>query len=413
MGSFLAVLFRAYRRKPARLGWPQAEVREAEIHIASYPFSHSSLFPGPATVPASRITALFQSITDAALVLDGNEVIFLPREHRNELQAFAERHHVPAPNIMEVWSALAEPYLDTEYTADQEARDFVRLAEQGYGEAEVRELRRRISGPMLTATWFTWEWGLHTTQDVLRAFATLSPRKFTPELYSTVMEVALRPYRAVDPDAPRRLAALKPHWQSAWSDLGASPRAGLFGEVAGRYLETHRAYHTLRHLEECFTLFAAARPLCAHPGEVAFALWLHDAVYQPKTRESEEASARWARKILSDAGAPADVAARVQELILATQHAASPPAGDARVLVDIDLAILGAEPARFDEYETQVRKEYAHVPDELFRAGRAKLLHEFLGRPFLYSTPHFRERFEARARANLQRSLQALTAARG
>ncbi len=207
-----------------------------------------------------------------------------------------------------------------------------------------------------------------------------------------------RPYRAVDPEALRRLAALRPHWDAAWADLGLSPRDGLFAEVGGRYLEPHRAYHTLRHLEECFALFGAARPLCAHPGEVGLALWLHDAVYQPKARDSEEASARWAGKILRDAGAPSEVVARVQELILSTKHDAMPATPDARVLVDIDLAILGAEPARFGEYETEVRKEYAHVPDVLFRFRRAKVLKQFLARSFIYSTPQFRERFEARAR---------------
>ena len=177
--------------------------------------------------------------------------------------------------------------------------------------------------------------------------------------------------------------------------------------MTGRYLEPHRAYHTLQHLEECFALFGAARPLCEHPGEAALALWLHDAVYQPKTRDSEEASARWADKILRDAGAPSEVVARVQQLILATKHDAAPPAGDASVVVDIDLAILGAEPARFSEYEAQVRREYAHVSDILFRIGRAKVLKQFLARPFIYSTLQFRERFEARARANIAQSLRS------
>src|SRR5207248_1574948 len=154
----------------------------------------------------------------------------------------------------------------------------------------------------------------------------------------------------------------------------------------------------LRHLEECFALFEEARSLCAHPGEVGLALWLHDAVYQPRWRDSEEASARWAGKILHEAGAPAGVAERVRDLILATKHDAKPRAGDAAVLVDIDLAILGAEPARFDEYEAQVRSEYAHVPDAMFRLGRAKILKGFLARPSIYATPRFRERFEARAR---------------
>jgi predicted metal-dependent HD superfamily phosphohydrolase len=215
--------------------------------------------------------------------------------------------------------------------------------------------------------------------------------------------------KKIDLSARERLAALKPYWDGAWADLGLSPRAGLFEEAAGRYLEPHRAYHTLRHLEECFALFAEARPLCARPGEVGLALWLHDAVYEPKLRDSEESSSQWTEKILREAAASPEVIARVRELILATKHDAAPPAGDARVLVDIDLAILGAEPARFDEYEAQVRKEYAHVPDALFRAGRAKLLKDLAARPSIYSTPRFQERFEARARENIERSLARLT----
>jgi predicted metal-dependent HD superfamily phosphohydrolase len=98
----------------------------------------------------------------------------------------------------------------------------------------------------------------------------------------------------------------------------------------------------------------------------------------------------------------------VSELITATKHDAQPESDDARVLVDIDLSILGAEPARFDEYEMQVRKEYAHVPDVLYRLGRAIILKQFLARPSIYSTPYFRDRLEARARKNIGESLARL-----
>lgn len=81
---------------------------------------------------------------------------------------------------------------------------------------------------------------------------------------------------------------------------------------------------------------------------------------------------------------------------------------DAAVLVDIDLGILGAEPARFDGYELQVREEYSWVPEFMYRAARRKVLEEFVRRKWIYSTEVFRTEYEPRARDNLTRSLARL-----
>jgi predicted metal-dependent HD superfamily phosphohydrolase len=173
--------------------------------------------------------------------------------------------------------------------------------------------------------------------------------------------------------------------------------------VVERYSELHRAYHTLQHLDECFALFDEG--LAEHPGEVLLALWFHDAIYDPKRNDNEEKSADWGAAALASAGARAEVITRFRELVVATRHEAQPQSADARLLVDIDLSILGAEPQRFDEYEAQVRKEYAHVPHLFFRMARARILKAFVARPSIYSTARFKERFEAQARANLSRSL--------
>ena len=47
-------------------------------------------------------------------------------------------------------------------------------------------------------------------------------------------------------------------------------------------------------------------------------------------------------------------------------------------MLDIDLAILGADRARFEEYERHVRLEYEHVPDPEFAKARAGLLRSLL-----------------------------------
>jgi predicted metal-dependent HD superfamily phosphohydrolase len=128
-------------------------------------------------------------------------------------------------------------------------------------------------------------------------------------------------------------------------------------------------------------------------------------IYDTQRHDNEERSADWARSAAGELGAGAESAQRIYALIMFTRHAAEPVGIDSQVLVDADLSILGAPPARFQEYEAQVRREYGWVPDAMFRTTRAKILKEFLGRPHLYCTAHFRERYEAQARRNLQHSL--------
>ena len=97
---------------------------------------------------------------------------------------------------------------------------------------------------------------------------------------------------------------------------------------------------------------------------------------------------------------------------MATRHDApaqdaAPHAIDARLIADIDLAILGADADEFDCYEAAIRREYAAVPPETFRAGRTAILRRFLNRRAIYSTDEFRSLYEARARTNLARSVAA------
>jgi predicted metal-dependent HD superfamily phosphohydrolase len=110
---------------------------------------------------------------------------------------------------------------------------------------------------------------------------------------------------------------------------------------------------------------------------------------------------------LSASGVPQDVATRVRDLVLVTEHTSVPRTPDEQVLVDIDLSILGASEERFAEYERQIREEYSYVPGPLFRLKRRAVLKSFLDRPTIYSTLVLRTQFEARARDNLARALGA------
>jgi len=199
-------------------------------------------------------------------------------------------------------------------------------------------------------------------------------------------------------------------WETAWDLLGLTPPRGLLAELTARYAEPHRAYHTMQHIGECFTVLEPAESLARRPGEVMLALWFHDAIYDTRAHDNEAQSAEWARASLLAAGADAGTAERVHGLVLATTHRAAPEDPDAQLVVDVDLSILGAPDARFAEYERQIRQEYAWVPPDAFRERRARVLGSFLERPAIYGTAHFATRLETRARQNLRRSLAQLGA---
>ena len=76
-------------------------------------------------------------------------------------------------------------------------------------------------------------------------------------------------------------------------------------------------------------------------------------------------------------------------------------------MLDIDLAILGSDRARFEAYERQVRLEYPHLSDEAFARARADVVEMLLSASPLYRTEVARAELQAKARDNLLRSLHA------
>ena len=75
----------------------------------------------------------------------------------------------------------------------------------------------------------------------------------------------------------------------------------------------------------------------------------------------------------------------------------------------VDLSILAAEPSRYDAYAASIRKEYAHVPDDAYRAGRTEVLRRFAARPLIFPDAAFATTCEEKARENLARELVSLT----
>lgn len=148
--------------------------------------------------------------------------------------------------------------------------------------------------------------------------------------------------------------------------------------------------------------------LAQHPNEVEMALWFHDSIYKTGTADNEERSAYLAYKIARQIGLYESFAQRTKRLILATKHTATPQDIDAKILTDVDLTILGRPIPEFDAYEANIRKEYAWVELEAFNTARSRILQGFLERETIYATAFFKEKYEAQARKNIERSIARL-----
>jgi predicted metal-dependent HD superfamily phosphohydrolase len=198
-------------------------------------------------------------------------------------------------------------------------------------------------------------------------------------------------------------------WQVMLHGLGVGPETDTFSRLQSAYAQKHRAYHTSRHIDECLLLLDELKHLAAHPAEVECALWFHDAIYEPMSKSNEERSANWMANFGGRVGVAPEALARIRAHIMATRHVALPADQDSSLVVDIDLAILGADPGRYDEFERDVRREYRWVPGIVYRPKRAAILQTFLDRPRIYHWEPVYGRFEGKARSNVSGAIQTLT----
>jgi predicted metal-dependent HD superfamily phosphohydrolase len=206
---------------------------------------------------------------------------------------------------------------------------------------------------------------------------------------------------------------MKRRWLQLWAASGYPTSQerldSLFNDLVRHYSEPQRAYHVLGH-EHCLIEFDTVRRHAEHPLAVEFALWYHDAVYLPKNHDNEACSALMLAFVMTEMNATLWFTQKICGHIFATKHDGVAGSNDSKLVVDIDLSILGQPEDVFDEYERQIRFEYHPdwVPEDKYRAGRMAVLQQFLDRPTIYQTPHFQDKYERQAQVNLTRSIKKL-----
>jgi predicted metal-dependent HD superfamily phosphohydrolase len=203
-------------------------------------------------------------------------------------------------------------------------------------------------------------------------------------------------------------------WRAALSAAPAPLAARVGADLLARWGEPHRHYHTVNHLSVVLSVIDDHAGHAADAGAVRLAAWYHDAVYDPRRVDNEEASALLAEAALPGLSVAPERVAEIARLVrLTASHDPAPGDRNGELLTDADLAVLAGSPESYANYTAAVRREYAHVPDARFAAGRAQVLGNLLALPQLFHVPALRERWEELARANLTRELQSLHALTG
>ncbi len=198
-----------------------------------------------------------------------------------------------------------------------------------------------------------------------------------------------------------------------WLDLARSCGATaekadqLWRELQAHYGAAGRHYHNLDHIADLLHRVEDHTTELQDPTLLSLSIWYHDVIYRAWRKDNEAQSADLARRRLRDLHLSETQIEVVAQQILATQsHQLMNEDPDTPYLLDFDLAILGRPPADYQRYCQQIRREYRIFPDFLYRRGRVQALQHFLGRPFIFHLPTYRDRYEDQARGNLQRELE-------
>lgn len=202
-----------------------------------------------------------------------------------------------------------------------------------------------------------------------------------------------------------------------FAHLPVSPDAKR--DLLARLGDPARHYHGLHHVALLWRRHGALSvglPVRRAPWHtlLACAIAFHDAVYDPRRRDSEARSAalwRASRPALDPAAVEwvaGTISATADHLGAGPEPGMDAAAWGARAwMLDLDLTPLGEVGAEFDANTDRLRAEYAHLSDAAWSAGRRAFLLGLAAYGALYRSPAIAAAFEAPARANLARAAEA------
>jgi predicted metal-dependent HD superfamily phosphohydrolase len=201
---------------------------------------------------------------------------------------------------------------------------------------------------------------------------------------------------------------LKNRWGGLCQRLNISNSQQFFNDINDHYSESHRHYHTLGHVNNCFKEFDLVKPLLDNPEAVELAIWFHDIIYDIGGKDNEERSAEMAVKFCQKNKLSENFTKEVKNHILATGNHTLSDNLDTNYLIDIDMSILGQPIEKMYEYEEQIYQEYSNIyTKKEYVIGRFGFLTSLKDHN-VYKTDYFRDKYEQPCHDNVPMIIENL-----
>lgn len=207
------------------------------------------------------------------------------------------------------------------------------------------------------------------------------------------------------------ISNIEAQWHTFFPSGNRDLISRIWAEVREKYSEPQRFYHNFGHIVELFEYWERYHAYCHDPRVVGLALVGHDVIYDIGAQDNEARSAVYTGECLERLGvAPATVRHVMEMIRMTASHVCPGDDPDAALMLDMDMAIIGAPPDAYDRYSQAIEAEYRQIYtlEDFWRGRLSRFIDVLLQQPRLFKTDLFEETLGTRARANLAREKQGL-----
>lgn len=177
------------------------------------------------------------------------------------------------------------------------------------------------------------------------------------------------------------------------------------------YTQPHRYYHNINHINFCLGQLELVPKLDSYEEKiVTYAIWYHDAIYNPYSIKNEAASAELFRATHTNSDISVYIN-NIEDAILETAYHTDDvlePTSTTALMLDIDLAGLGQDWETFSDNGDMIRLEYSHIDDYTFTHNRLKFFEALARKSHIYYTEFFSHKYEVAAQTNVDNEIKRL-----